>query len=373
MESFDIDLQIVFFALPLSFIFSALTAGFFRLFKLNDHSLREKRSVHLKPTARLGGFSAIVAMLLTLTIVNIPLDYELVLVLSPIIFVGLLEDIGVHTNVKFRLTIGFISCSLFFYLKGIWVYQADVPVLDFLLTYKPFALAFTAFCLVGLLNSFNLIDGMNGLATGIIILVSGAILSLSTTYSEPSIKIISLSMLAVMSGLFFLNYPVGKIFLGDTGAYTFGLLIGICLITLKYRHPEISGWCLLLILFWPVTETIHSIIRRKIKRKASDRPDMMHMHHVIMRAVENLSSKKIGREYSNPISTALILPLSFVPILVALSFPENSFILFFSSCSFSLFFVITYILLFRVSTIRIQKGTTSLNKILRQIIMGSSK
>ena len=61
---------------------------------------------------------------------------------------------------------------------------------------KLFSVIFTIFCLVGLINAVNFIDGINGLASGKIIIASGAIFWLSTVYNEPKLQILSLSMLS---------------------------------------------------------------------------------------------------------------------------------------------------------------------------------
>ena len=209
-----------------------------------------------------------------------------------------------------------------------------------------------------------MIDGVNGLACGAIIIVASATFFLGYEYREPSIQILSFGIISSVAGIFVLNYPAGKIFLGDAGAYTFGFLIGIILITLKYKHPEISGWSFVLILFWPVTETSHSIFRRMLKRRSSDKPDMMHMHHLIMRTIENMSNKKVNRKISNPLSTAVILPLASAPVLVAITFPEADLILALMAIGFWFLFSLTYLFLYRLNRLRASKYNMSVSKIL---------
>lgn len=89
--------------------------------------------------------------------------------------------------------------------------------------------------------------------------------------------------------LFMLNYPQGRIFLGDAGAYTLGFLLAVSLITLHSKHIEISAWSILLLIFWPLADMGHSIFRRRLHGKRSDRPDKLHLHHVIMRSLVILS------------------------------------------------------------------------------------
>ena len=115
--------------------------------------------------------------------------------------------------------------------------------------------------------------------------------------------------------------------MGDAGSYSLGLLVGICLVTLKVHRPDVSGWALLLVVFWPVMDTLHSIVRRILGRGRFDRPDMMHMHHLIMRSLILASDKRLPQRYCNPIATAVILPFATVPVLIACVWPEQDYIL----------------------------------------------
>ena len=53
-------------------------------------------------------------------------------------------------------------------------------------------------------------------------------------------------------------------------------------------------------IFWPIADMAHSIIRRRLGRKRPDRPDMMHMHHVVMRTLAAYSGRRITRQIANP-------------------------------------------------------------------------
>ena len=373
MSNLNQELQMIFLCFAVSFTFSLSLVGIFKIFKLSDPALNEKRSAHETPTPRLGGFLALLAIVVGFFFTKIQYNMKLLVILLPILFLGILEDLGIKTSAKLRLLAGSISAALFIYMFGVWVNESNVPGLDFLLRQNLFAYIFTIFCLVGLLNSFNLIDGMNGLAAGNILLVTGAIIVLTSSYHEPIVQTLALAMFSAMLGLFVLNYPVGRIFLGDAGAYVFGFLIGISLITLKFNHPEISGWAFLLILFWPVAETTYSIVRRKIAKKAPDEPDMMHMHHLIMRNIESAFDKKITRRISNPLSTALILPLAAVPIYIAVCFPEEHVILAIFSFTFSILFILIYQVLAKGKKSKLISSSHNIVKTFKKIVLNSNK
>ena len=144
------------------------------------------------------------------------------------------------------------------------------------------------------------------------------------SYSEPGLAVLSLAIFTSTLGLFMLNYPQGRIFMGDAGAYTLGFLLAACLITLHHRHPEILPWAILLVIFWPIADMAHSIVRRRLGGKKPDRPDMVHMHHVVMRTLTAYSGGRITRQIANPLATALILPLASVPVICGYVFRENN-------------------------------------------------
>ena len=337
------DISIVLIGLCMSFFLSLLIAVAFKAFKIGDPSLIEKRAAHSQPTARLGGFSAIIAVLLALYYSQANFDWYLCFSLLPVFLIGLAEDLNLPTPPRARLMFGALSAGLFIYGKGIWLNHINVPGSDLGLSNPVIGIGFTIFALVGIVNAINLMDGINGLASGKIIIATAAIFYLASEYNEPQIRFLSLAILSASMGLFLLNFPIGRIFLGDAGAYSFGLLIGICLVTLKFKHPEISGWALLLIVFWPVMDTLHSMMRRQLSNKASGRPDMMHMHHIIMRGLEVASRRNFPRRFTNPLATVIILPIAALPVLIGSVLSENSQVLFFVTGLYAVCFLGLYV------------------------------
>jgi len=80
--------------------------------------------------------------------------------------------------------------------------------------------------------------------------------------------------------------PLGKIFLGDAGAYFIGFGVASVSVMLLARNPEISPWCLLLIAIYPVYETIFSIVRRKFfKHTTVGKPDAEHFHQLVYKVI----------------------------------------------------------------------------------------
>jgi len=236
---------------------------------------------------------------------------------------GLLEDLHFETKPKIRLLIGSFSSLLAIYLSKYWLSSVDFPFLDYFLQFIVIGIFFTVFASVGMINAINFIDGVHGFASAKIVVISIGIFIISSKVGEERIAIMGALVACASLGLFFVSYPKGKIFLGDAGAYCLGFILAWQLIILLSRNPELSAWSLLALVFWPVMDTLFSIFRRIIEGKPTNRPDLLHFHQLIMRAIEIISKREISRRISNPLATATILPFTFFPIIFGVKYSHD--------------------------------------------------
>jgi UDP-GlcNAc:undecaprenyl-phosphate GlcNAc-1-phosphate transferase len=147
-----------------------------------------------------------------------------------------------------------------------------------------FAIAFTAFAVGGIANSINIIDGYNGLAGGYAVIVLAALAWVALQVGDPVVLTASLAMLGALLGFLFWNYPKGKLFMGDGGAYLLGFWLGELSVLLVVRNPDVSPWFPIVLLAYPVVETLFSIYRRKfLHGRSAGRADAMHLHQLIYR------------------------------------------------------------------------------------------
>lgn len=296
----------------------------FKLRQLSDPSLNERRAAHSSPTSRLGGVAVCAGVFISILLTGNRMDLLIFIAAFPIFFIGLLEDLRLHTSPMLRLAIGAVSAGIYIFLTGYTVQSLSLTYLDYVLQWMLVSSLVTTFGVIGLINALNFIDGVNGLASGKSIVVATFTGLLAIEYSEPNIVLLCAAVGSSALGLFMLNYPHGRIFMGDAGAYTIGFLLATCLITLHVRHPEIAPWSIILIIFWPLADMAHSITRRVLSKRRSDRPDMMHMHHVVMRSIMALSNRTLPMSAANPIATAIILPMSLIPVIFGFLLRENN-------------------------------------------------
>ena len=135
-------------------------------------------SAHSGFVPRVGGLAIYISLLglipllsfgfIPLTVVfDLNADQLTWLILSafPIFAIGLAEDLGYDMSPKARLLASAVSSLIAVMLFKVWLSKLGIPILDILLMFSPFAIFFTMFATVGVVNAFNLIDGINGLSS----------------------------------------------------------------------------------------------------------------------------------------------------------------------------------------------------------------
>jgi UDP-N-acetylmuramyl pentapeptide phosphotransferase/UDP-N-acetylglucosamine-1-phosphate transferase len=189
----------------------------------------------------------------------------------------------------------FASAVLASLLVGATLDRLDMPGLDVLLQWPVFAVAFTAFAVGGIANSINIIDGYNGLAGGYAVIVLAALALVAGQVGDPVVLTASLAMIGALLGFLVWNYPAGRIFMGDGGAYLLGFWLGELSVLLVVRNPEVSPWFPLMLLAYPVVDTLFSMYRRWLLRnRSAGDADAMHLHQLVYKRLARVGvgSKK---------------------------------------------------------------------------------
>ena len=330
---------IVVCSLFLSSVIILLENNFFRL---EDVNLRARQASHVRPTLRLGGIAILISSATFSLVLTGFSGWELFVTVLPLFFVGLLEDIGFKNSPKIRLLVAGLCSAVSIYLYGAWLSNIDTLGMDWLLSFPIAGILFTIFAMVGLINAINLIDGLNGLACGQVMISAFSISILATSVGESNISTLALVIGLATFGFFLINYPFGYLFLGDAGAYTLGFLLAWMLVGLSHRHPNLSDWSLLCLVIWPVSDTFLAIIRRKFMSLSPGSPDRLHFHQVIMRACQILSRGRISKRIANPLASTMILPLIALPAIGGVLYSDKPKISFFIAISAGIAFSGTY-------------------------------
>lgn len=248
------------------------------------------QTIHVKSISRFGGI-AIFSSLVIISFISDAQEYSflrtVLLCVCPIFLLGILDDISVNLSPLIRLLLVFPSAFLSYYFLEIEAYSLDIPVIDMLFNYQIFSIFFICFAIAGIVNAFNIIDGINGLVLLFSLSICVTTISFGLASVTDEILLYFVAMFFSMLGIFILNFPFGRIFIGDGGAYFLGAAIAIGLIKI-YQENSLSPWYVLLMLIYPVTDIIASLVRRLISRKSTLEPDKKHLHHMILRRVEKM-------------------------------------------------------------------------------------
>ena len=266
-----------------------------------------------------------------------------------VFFVGLREDVARDMSPKVRLVAAFISAALAIEVSGMMVPGLGLPKIDILFASMFIALLVTLVWSAGTANALNLIDGLNGLASGYAILSAAGLFAIASFTGETDIQLVSILLIAAMLGFFVVNWPFGCIFMGDAGAYGTGHALAWLGIILMARNSDVAGIAVLLLLFWPVADTVFSIVRRRWGKQAADQPDRFHFHHLVLQALQYLLDGRlvwlVGPRTRNSIASLILWPFMAVPIFFGVLFWDSPGKALVTVIFFSFLYVTTYIAL----------------------------
>ncbi len=312
--------------------------------------MRAVQAAHLKPTPRVGGLAIFGAMALGLLFLpEGALGEHMVIIIAGMLLfaTGLIEDLGFSVSPYKRLLAATFSGLVVILLLGIWLPVIGIPQLEWIMDYWFVAIPLTLLVTVGVANGFNLIDGVNGLAafTAIAAAVAMALISIQAGYFGP-LGVTTL-LLACVFGFLVFNYPFGKIFLGDAGAYSLGFVISWLAITILVNAPQVTPWAIFLTVFWPVMDLSLAIYRRQAKKSGKMMPDRLHVHQLVMRSLEIYVLGRNRRRIANPLTTLVLAPFVIAPAAAGVLFWDQQLLAFYATVIFTMLVVGTYFLSFR--------------------------
>lgn len=211
-------------------------------------------------------------------------EFGLLLLASslPVLAAGMAEDLMRCVSATTRLVAAFVSAVLAGWLLNAWIIRVDLPWVDGALAVPLVSVALTCFAVAGVTHAFNIIDGFNGLAGGVAGLILLGIAYVAFKVGDIYVLAGAVTAIGAISGFMFLNFPRGLVYLGDGGAYLVGFWIAELSVLLVERNPEVSPWFPVLLCSYPIFETVFSIYRRAVVRRAHPGlPDLAHLHHLI--------------------------------------------------------------------------------------------
>lgn len=262
-------------------------------FSLMDVPADERR-VHTRATPRLGGVAIYMSLVLALSslllISNLVTDslayynsvfFKVLVPSSLVLLLGVYDDLrGTNALLKF---IGLGLIASLFYAMGGRIEALAVPF--FGIVHLPAAISFflTVFWLVAISNAFNLIDGVDGLATGAALFSSVVILIVALSGGHSVMIVVTIVLCGALAGFLRYNFNPASIFLGDSGALFVGfLLASLSLLGAQKATTAIAVMTPILAFGLPVVDTTVTMARRLIGGRPVFEGDGEHIHHMLL-------------------------------------------------------------------------------------------
>ncbi len=312
--------------------------------KFRFATYKSPQKIHSGYIPRIGGLFIVSSFLINSLSLNLFGDYNTlnlsILSASIILMLGSLkEDLFLNSSYKLRLIL--IICSALFFsineekLPDIFLNNTNI-FFDIIFL----KIIFYSFCIVIVINGMNFIDGANGLASFTSLSVLLSLLYIDIFFGNSQFSYVIILLIISLSIFIIFNFPLGLIFLGDTGAYWLGLIISILTIKIFNVYYYLSPWLAIIILIYPSIEIFFSFVRKLINKESPFMPDVKHLHMMLFLKLRK--NRSVSNRFSSLV-TCILFPLWLLPFAYIFIILNNNqskiLILFFAILHITLYFI----------------------------------
>ena len=311
------------------FAFTPVLVRIAHKYQITIDQVSNSRKIHLEPTPRIGGVIVFTLFLLSSLVFFFSyqnhevlseshIDFLSTISCTVLVFIlGLADDFNHITGIKKLLSQIIISFIFWYFTNGIK--QIYLPVLGVIELHVSLSLILTIFWLVGITNTVNLIDGMDGLSSGIMIIASICLGIISYLTQAVWIYIILIFLVAGVLAFLPYNWHPSITFVGDSGAYFYGFLLAALSIQVCYNSQYPSLFYIpLIFLGLPIADTTYAIFRRITSGNHLFNGDKLHLHHQIL---------NLGLTHRQTVISLYVISMLFTMIAISCYFlePQTAF------------------------------------------------
>ena len=338
MNDLNLFLTYIFLCISLTYIILKIFENISRYALDNKNKIQK---FHTTEAYRIGGFIIVFLILINSYFFEIFGSFPIFFIFFlPILLISSIEDLYQNTSVKLRLLAMSISSFLLVMHYEAHLSEVEISFVNTILSIKYISIIISTIGVVVTCNAWNFIDGLNGISSGLGSFVLFLFYIISGDSNLEGLKEFLLLASATTFGIFLINIKTGKVFLGDTGSYLIGLLIGWSGLMIVTYNKEVSPWSIFLIIIYPAIEITFTVIRRIMLKKSPWLPDNLHLHSLIYRVFEK--KLNISKKIVNSLSGFFVLCLSIVPGLYYLSIDENFSKTIIAIFMYSIFYILLY-------------------------------
>ena len=271
-------------SLFIALIFMPLVIRFSTLMNIVD--MPGQRKVHDSPVPTLGGLAFSIAFVIT-CMVFMPYDhllYGLLAGLIVIMTIGLIDDLY-HLEPWIKFIAEILASLLFIMISGFSIKSFGSLFTADVLTTGRFHIPVTVFCMIGVMNAWNMIDGLDGLAAGVSIIAAVFVAYLAWQCQVNEVVIILLALIGSVAGFLFFNKHPARIYMGDIGSLVLGyVLSAMCIVTVNFRSCDepVAPVSMAILMGLPIVDAIRVMSLRLLSGHSPFLADNTHLHHNLM-------------------------------------------------------------------------------------------
>lgn len=310
--------------LLLTVLVSPLAIWLTRKIGLLDIPGKAAHKQHTRPTPLAGGLSLVlVGLLLTAVFRLWHTPYVSLWTAATVIFLfGIWDDAkGLSALPKLG---GQIAASCILVAAGIWVKfltKFSLPFGEPWMTFWGYGL--TVLWLTGVTNAINLIDSMDGLATGVSSIAFAFFMGMALVAQQVELSLFGGFMLGISIGLYIFNVTPARLFLGDSGAQTLGfLLAAVAILYNPSQPPQGSSWFVpIMVLGVPLFDTLLVVVSRLLHHRPVFHADRSHTyHHLVYLGLSPVQAVTIIHAATLILNLLAFIALSLPPLAANLIF-----------------------------------------------------
>ena len=193
--------------------------------------------------------------------------------------VGLFDDIrGINAKIKLLFQ---IAIAVMATMHGALIQSIPTPFGKIELGF--FSYVLTVFWIIGIINAFNLIDGMDGLSSGITLFSSLTIAMLAIVNGYLPTALVALALAGAVTGFLIYNFNPARIFMGDSGSMFIGYILAILSLRSQSKaHAVVSILVPIIAMGLPILDTTLAFLRRILRHQSIFSADKQHIHHFLL-------------------------------------------------------------------------------------------
>lgn len=284
------------------------------------------RKIHTRATPRLGGLAIFIAAFLGALYLQPAHEHLLEILLGAIVIIitGALDDrYGIRPIIKLT---GQLVAASFLISSGLIIEKITLPIIG-AIDLGFISVLVTVLWIVGITNAINLIDGLDGLATGVTSIALTSLFVIAMIDGQLVPAYISVVLIGANIGFLYHNFFPAKIYMGDTGSNFLGYMIAVISMLGLFKNVALLSFIIpIIVLAVPIFDTLFAIVRRLLRKESIMMADNKHIHYQLLFA--GFSHRK-----------AVLIMYGFSAVFGVLA-------ILFSKASLSLSFVITLLILF---------------------------